>query len=118
MSSTGLHQSVKMNGASRISKDTIAPSRIPTQTSSVKTSDVSEGVWDEENRSDSTPSKQADTSNGFGSSNPSVDSPRPSSGTWLSTFKPTSENVIQTADSLRIQLQEGDVCVNGFWGLL
>lgn len=114
----GLPVSVKTTGARQMSKDIITSVHTPGQTPSAKTSKTSEGLRDEELTSDSNRAKQTDTSDGFGSSNPSADSPGLPSETRWSAFKPTTKNVTEKTDSLLIQLQEGDVCGYGLRGLL
>lgn len=114
----GLPVSVRTTGPRQISKDIIKSAHTPGQTPSSKISDTSEGLRDEELTSDSNRAKQTDTSDGFGSSNPSADSPRlPSETRWLA-FKPTTRNVTERTDSLLFQMRTGDVCCNGFRSLL
>lgn len=114
----GLPVSVRTTGARQISKHIITSAHTPGQAPSAKISDTSEGLRDEELTSDSNRAKQTDTSDGFGSSYPSADSPKLPSETRWSAFKPTTKNVTERADSLLFQMQEGDVSCNGFRSLL
>lgn len=116
--SNGLPVPVRTTVTSRSSKDIRTTSNMPVQMSNAQNFDMSERLRDEEYRSDSNRSKQMDTSNHFGSSNPTMNSPRLASETLWPAFRLNPKNVMARKDSLLIYLQEGDVCFNGTGGLL